>query len=225
MISRSVAGIILAGGLSRRMGGDKFLKVLSGQPLLTHVIRRTAPQVDALALNLNGDPKQFDHGDLPVIADTVPDYPGPLAGILTGMEWAAGLKPRKDFILTVPCDTPFIPTDLRTRLFTALGPENLVALAASKEKVHAVVGLWRVDLAEALRQAILVDGIRKVSDWTGQCRPVIVDFPVTRFDPFFNINSPADLYLAEQEMGFSFSIGDEKANPDSRLHFREPVSR
>lgn len=225
MTPRSVAGIILAGGLSRRMGEDKFRKIVGGQPLLTHVVRRITPQVDALALNLNGDPPRWDHGGLPIIADTVPGYPGPLAGILAGMEWAAGLKPRKDFILTVPCDIPFMPADLRARLSTALGPENSVALAASKEKVHAVVGLWRVELAEALRHAILIDGVRKVADWARQCRPAIVDFPVTRLDPFFNINSPADICRAEQEAGSHPFASGEEVNRDRQPHLRKPRSR
>lgn len=225
MTPRSVAGIVLAGGLSRRMGGeDKFLKVVGGETLLTHIVRRLAPQVDTLAVNVNGNHDRFNPCELPVIADVVPNYLGPLAGILTGMEWAAGLNPRRDFILTVPGDTPFLPTDLRDRLFSALGSQNAVALAASKEKVHAVVGLWRVDLAEALRHAIS-DGMRKVADWARQCRPAIVDFPVTRLDPFFNINSPADLCHAEREMGFIPPANDEKVNPGGRFHSRERSSR
>ncbi len=203
MTPRSIAGIILAGGLSRRMGGgDKFLQVVKGKPLLSHVIQRITPQVGVLALNLNGDPGRLNNEGLPVIADTLPDHLGPLAGILAGMEWAADLSPPMDFILTVPSDTPFLPADLTARLSASLKSKNSVALAASNEKVHAVVGLWRVSLAESLRYAIAIDGIRKVTDWVERCRPVIVIFPIIKRDPFFNINTLADLRDAEQETGF-----------------------
>lgn len=207
MTPRSIAGVILAGGLSRRMGGgDKFLKTVDGKSLLNHVVQRITPQVCVLALNLNGDPGRLNNEGLPVIADTLPDHLGPLAGILAGMEWAASLNPSMDLILTVPSDTPFLPADLSARLFTSLGPQNSVAIAASNEKVHAVIGLWRVSLAESLRQAITIAGIRKVTDWAEQCHPVIVNFPVVRRDPFFNINTLADLRYAEQEKGFDVHL-------------------
>lgn len=201
-MTRPIAGVILAGGLSRRMGGgDKFLKTVGGKSLLAHVIQRITPQVDVLALNLNGDLGRLNNETLPVIADTLPDHLGPLAGILAGMEWAASLNPAIDLILTVPSDTPFLPADLSARLSTSLGPQNSVAIAASNEKIHAVVGLWRVNLAKSLRHAIAIDGIRKVRDWVNQCHPAIVSFPATYRDPFFNINDPIDLCHAEQEMG------------------------
>jgi len=206
----SIAGVILAGGLSRRMGGgDKFLKTVGGKSLLTHVIQRITPQVGILALNLNGDLGRLNNEGLPVIADTLPNHCGPLAGILAGMEWAASLSPPMNFILTVPSDTPFLPTDLSARLFTSLEPQNSVAIAASNEKIHAVVGLWRVNLAKSLRHAMTVDGIRKVTDWAERCHSVIVSFPVIRRDPFFNINTPADLLYAEQETGVDIHRGQK----------------
>lgn len=203
MTPQSIAGVILAGGLSRRMGGgDKFLKIVEGKSLLTHIIQRITPQVGVLALNLNGDPGRLNNEGLLVVADTLPNYLGPLAGILAGMEWAASLTPPMDFVLTVPSDTPFLPADLSERLLSSLGPQNYAALAASNEKVHGVVGLWRVSLAESLRHAIAIDGVRKVMDWVEQCHPVIVSFPVIQRDPFFNINTLADLRSAQQETGF-----------------------
>jgi len=206
MMPRSIAGVILAGGLSRRMGGgDKFLKVVNGQSILTHVIKRVAPQVSLLALNLNGDPSRLNNEGLPIIPDTLPGQLGPLAGILAGMEWAANLSPPMDFILTVPSDTPFLPADLSLRLFTSLGSQNSAAIAASNEKIHAVVSLWRVSLGKSLRHAMATEGIRKVKDWVEQCHPAIVSFPVTGRDPFFNINTLADFCSAQQQIGFDIN--------------------
>jgi molybdopterin-guanine dinucleotide biosynthesis protein A len=187
------AGVILAGGLSRRMGGgDKCLLPFGDRPLLAHVIERLRPQVAALALNANGDATRFAPFGLDVVADDATDFAGPLAGILAAMDWAKRVHPSVTTVLTVPADTPFLPRDLAARLEAAGAP----ALARSGGRIHPVVGLWPVTLADGLRAALRREGIRKVEAWTGRLDPAIVDFEVGAVDPFFNINAPDDLLRA-----------------------------
>jgi molybdopterin-guanine dinucleotide biosynthesis protein A len=195
-----IGGVILAGGLSRRMGGgDKCLLPLGGRPVLQHVVDRLAPQVDRLALNANGDPARFAEFGLPVIADSEPGFAGPLAGVLAGMDWAAdqGIE----VIATAAADTPFFPEDLVARLreaMTAAGTPLAVAMTDDHERglsPHPTFGLWSVALREDLRTA-LRGGLRKVVLWTEPhgCAPCIFAAP---YEPFFNINTPEDLDRAE----------------------------
>jgi molybdopterin-guanine dinucleotide biosynthesis protein A len=191
----NIVGLLLAGGLSRRMGGgDKSLRQLGDRPLLQHVIDRVRPQVAALVLNANGDSARFAAFGLPVVADSVPDFAGPLAGILAGLDWAAANRPDCSLVLSAATDAPFLPTDLAVRLadgMTAVGAD--LACAASGGQPHPVIGLWPVRLREALRHAVVDEGIRKVDVWTARYRLATVDFPVDRVDPFFNANRPEDL--------------------------------
>jgi molybdopterin-guanine dinucleotide biosynthesis protein A len=188
------AGVILAGGLSRRMGGgDKPLLPLAGRPLLAHVIERLRPQVGALAVNANGNATRFAPFGLEVVADDAADFAGPLAGILAAMNWARRLHPAAAAVLTVPADTPFLPRDLAARLKAAGAP----ALARSGGRIHPVVGLWPLRLRDDLQRALRVEGIRKVEAWTARLDPVLVDFEAGAIDPFFNINTPEDLIRAE----------------------------
>jgi len=195
----TVAGIILAGGLARRIGGgDKPLRLLAGRPILDHVVARIRPQLSALALNANGDPTRFEQWGLPVIADPIPDHPGPLAGILAGMDWARSSLPGMRDIVTVPGDTPFLPTDLVERLVSARNAVSAdIAIAASAGRSHPVVGLWSVRLTEQLRQMLTTDGPRKVEVFVARYRVAVVAFPVDPVDPFHNINREADLTVAE----------------------------
>ena len=182
--------MILAGGLSRRMGGgDKCLLPLGDRPLLAHVIERLRPQAGALVLNANGDAARFRPFGLPVVPDDASDFAGPLAGILAALDWAQRAHPMAGSVLTVPADTPFLPRDLAARLRAAGAP----ALARSDGRIHPVVGLWPIGLRETLRTALRTEGIRKVEDWTGGLRPAIVDFDSEAGDPFFNVNTPEDL--------------------------------
>jgi len=194
-----VAGVILAGGQSRRMGGgDKSLRILGGETLLARVIARARPQVRALALNANGDPARFAAFHLPVIADAVPDFAGPLAGVLSGLEWAHLNAPGLDWVASFATDAPFFPRDLVSRLLRAIGREKAdLACAASGGRTHPVFGLWPLRLAADLRRAVVDEGIRKVEDWTGRFDVAVVEFPVAPFDPFFNANRPEDLAEAE----------------------------
>lgn len=193
----NTVGLLLAGGLSRRMGGgDKALRPLGERPLLEHVIDRMAPQVAGLVLNANGDPGRFARFGLPVVADSVPDFAGPLAGILAGLDWAAVNRPDYRHIVSVPTDAPFLPRDLVARMLRAAEEQGAdLACAASSGRPHPVVGLWPVRLRDPLRAAVVAEGIRKVDVWTARYRLAIVDFPEERpgLDPFFNANHPDDL--------------------------------
>jgi molybdopterin-guanine dinucleotide biosynthesis protein A len=193
-------GVILAGGLSRRMGGgDKCLLALDGRPLLAHVIDRLAPQVSRLALNANGDPARFAGFGLPVLADGVAGFPGPLAGVLAGLDWAAAEGAA--CIVTAAADTPFFPADLVARLQAAAGASGL-ALAATPDPVrglsrHPTFGLWPVALREDLRAA-LHGGLRKVVLWTDAHGAGTALFDAGPPDPFFNVNTAEDLAQAAQ---------------------------
>ncbi|SPF77576.1 molybdenum cofactor guanylyltransferase MobA [Pseudoprimorskyibacter insulae] len=201
-------GVILAGGQATRMGGgDKCLLPLGGQPLLAHVVDRLAPQVGAVALNANGDAARFDAFGLPVVADTIPDFAGPLAGVLAGLDWAADQG--ADAIVTVAADTPFFPCDLVPRLMLAAeGQAHPLVLAATKGDAatrsksrsglirHPTFGLWPVALRDDLRAA-LQDGLKKVVLWTDPHGGREAQFPSDPMDPFFNINTPEDLAQAE----------------------------
>ncbi len=194
--------VILAGGQATRMGGgDKGLRMVAGQPLLTHVLARLAPQVGRIALNANGDPARFAAYDLPVIADSLPDWPGPLAGVLAGMDWAASQGAQA--VVSVAADTPFFPRNLVARLQAAAGPSGL-SLAATREgdKLwrHPTFGLWPVALRDDLRAA-LQSGLRKVVLWTDRHGAGTAEFPSAPVDPFFNINTPEDIAVAERLAG------------------------
>lgn len=193
-----IAGVILAGGQATRMGGgDKGLRMVGQQTLLAHVLERLTPQVDAIVLNANGDPARFDAFGLPVVPDSLPDWPGPLAGVLAGMDWAAAKGAQS--VISVAADTPFFPRDLVRRLHSAAGPSGL-SLAATREggKLyrHPTFGLWPVALRDDLRVALL-DGLRKVVLWTDAHGAGTAEFGTTPFDPFFNINTPDDIAIAE----------------------------
>lgn len=196
--NRPVA-VLLAGGLARRMGGgDKPLRLLAGKPLLDHVIARIAPQAIALVLNANGDPARFAAWGLPVAADTVAGFAGPLAGVLAGMRWAQGHYPGVADILSVPTDTPFLPHDLAARLAHGRAAAGCaLACAMTAGRTHPVAALWPVALADALEAALLA-GERKIDTWTAGHGIAEVDFPCPGYDPFFNVNHPDELAEAER---------------------------
>lgn len=194
-----VAGIVLAGGQSRRMGGgDKCLQALGGRPILAHIIERAAPQVARLVINANGDPQRFAQFGLPVAADTVEGFAGPLAGVLTGMEWAAANASECVWIATFASDAPFFPVDLVARLGAAVAGDGAdMACAVSGGRRHPVFGLWPVALRAELRAALAGQGIRKVDRWTKDYNLKEVEFAIDAIDPFFNVNRPEDLATAE----------------------------
>jgi len=192
-----IDGVILAGGLARRMGGgDKGLRLLAGQPVLGHVIARLQPQVTELILNANGDPGRFASFGLPVTPDSISDHPGPLAGILAGLDYLAAQRSTVGWLVTAPGDCPFLPADLVSRLVVGLQPACKAAVARYRQRLQPVCGLWSVALRADLRQAVVEDGVRRVEDWLQRCEAARVDFPEMAVDPFFNVNSPDDLEAA-----------------------------
>jgi len=202
-VTDGIAGVVLAGGLARRMGGgDKCLRLLSGRPLLGHIVERVRPQVGPLAINANGDADRFADFDLPVVADSIDGFAGPLAGVLAGMEWAIAAAPDCPWLASFPGDSPFLPRDLVERLAEAIEREGAdMACAASNGRSHPVAGLWPVPLAGDLRRAMVEEEIRKVDVWTGRYRVATVNFATDPYDPFFNANRPDDLILAERMLG------------------------
>jgi len=193
-------GLLLAGGLARRMGGgDKPLRTIAGKTILAHVIERLSPQCDELLVNANGDPARFAAYGLPVAADSVPDFAGPLAGILAGLDWMAANRPELHWLVSVAADTPFIPVDLVARLHAAREAQDLpLACAASGGWTHPVIGLWPVRLREELRHALTVEDERKIDRWTARHGCASAQWPVAPVDPFFNANKPDDLAEAER---------------------------
>ena len=195
-----IVAVILAGGLSRRMGGgDKCLRLLGGVPILTRILDRLTPQCDAIVINANGDPGRFAGFSRPVIEDVIAGHPGPLAGILSGMVWARAHHPRATWLVSVASDAPFFPTDLVDRLHAGARAAHLpLACAASLGQSHPVFGLWQIGLEPDLRHAITADGVRKVDLWTAWHGCAVVNFAVDAVDPFFNANRPEDLAEAER---------------------------
>ncbi len=203
-----IIGVILAGGQSSRMGGgDKGLRGLGDRPLLAHVIARLRPQVERLVLNANGDAARLAGFGLPVIPDSVPDFAGPLAGVLAGMDWAADELPEAHYIVTAPADGPFLPRDLVAHLAkTILDEDAELAVAASAGQPYPVIGLWPVALRDALRQALTVEGVHKVDAWTARYRRVTASFATGPVDPFFNANTPEQLAEAERLLAANPSL-------------------
>ncbi|OLP48377.1 molybdenum cofactor guanylyltransferase [Allorhizobium taibaishanense] len=211
-----LCGVILAGGLSRRMGADKASTLLAGRSMLEHIAKRLAPQVGQLAVNANSDQRNGDPSDehsvtipgiatpLPVIIDRLSGRPGPLAGIAGAMDFAQRASTHSH-VLIVPIDTPFLPTDLAQKLLTELPDRDSLVLARSLGRLHPVIGLWPVGLAEIIEDWLVKPDNRKLMVFLEDKPVVAVDFaPVeTRvgpLDPFFNVNTPDDLHQAETHL-------------------------
>jgi molybdenum cofactor guanylyltransferase len=195
-----IPGVLLAGGLARRMGGgDKPMRQIAGRTILDRVIARLKPQCDELLLNANGDPTRFAGFGLPVIADTVENFPGPLAGILAGLDWVAVNRPDALWMLSAAADCPFLPRDLVARLHRLRAQQGAqLAVAASGGQSHPVIGLWSVGLRDELRHALLVEDIRKIDRWTARYALATVSWPAEPLDPFFNANTVDDIAEAER---------------------------
>ncbi len=202
MTERTV-GLVLAGGLARRMGGgDKALIRIGGEAILDRVLAVLCGRCDPIILNANGDPARFARYGLPVIGDSVPDFAGPLAGILAGLDWAAAHAPGTEWVISVPGDCPFLPADLVDRLHAARAQASTpLACARSGEWRHPVVGLWRVDLRDDLRHALTVEDLRKIEIWTARHGVAIASWPDQPIDPFFNVNTPDDVATADRVAG------------------------
>ena len=199
MAIQPTLGLVLAGGLARRMGGgDKARLRIGGTTILQRVLACLEPQCTRIVINANGDPARFADTGLPVVADSVPDFAGPLAGILAGLDWAAANAPAVEWLLSVPGDCPFLPADLAARLHEARGAAKTpLACARSGAWRHPVVGLWPLALRDDLRRALTVEGLHKIEIWTARHGVAIADWPAEPIDPFFNVNTPDDAARAE----------------------------
>jgi molybdopterin-guanine dinucleotide biosynthesis protein A len=195
-----MVGVLLAGGLARRMGGgDKPMRQIAGRTILERVITRLKPQCDELILNANGDPARFAAFGLPVVADSVEDFPGPLAGILAALDWTVAHRPGVSLVFSAAADCPFLPRDLVARLNEALVNENAqLAVAASGDQSHPVIGLWSVALRDELRHALVQEDVRRIDRWTARYRLATVTWPTEPLDPFFNANTMDDIAEAER---------------------------
>jgi molybdopterin-guanine dinucleotide biosynthesis protein A len=195
----SCFGILLAGGLARRMGGvDKALREIGGTTILARVVAVMRLQCGGLVLNANGDPARFAAFGLPIVPDDLPGFLGPLAGILAGLDWIAAHHPKVLHAVSVPTDTPFLPGDLVQRLDAArVGERAEIAVARSGGREHPVVALWPVAIRHELRGALVEEGLRKMEAFTGRYPAARVEWPTEPYDPFFNANEPADLAAGE----------------------------
>lgn len=193
-------GVLLAGGLARRMGGgDKPMKTIGGRTILERVVTRLAPQCDELILNANGDPARFASIGLPIVADTIEGFAGPLAGVLTALDWTAAHRPDIQWVLSAATDCPFLPHDLVARLQRArIEQDTQLAVAASGGQIHHGIGLWNVALRDPLRHALVVEDIRRISRWTARYKVATVMWPTVPLDPFFNANTIDDIAEAER---------------------------
>lgn len=199
LASDTVGAVILAGGLARRMGGgDKPLREVGGRTLLSHVLTRLEGQVKSIVLNANSAPDLFKEYGLPVTADSIDGFAGPLAGVLAGMDWYASHHPEIRYMVSVPGDGPFIPLDLVEQLYKPiLNKDAIMSVAVSGGRQQPVVGIWDISLKEDLRNAIVEEEIFKVDRWTARYEMAEVEFETAPFDPFFNANRVDDLAEAE----------------------------
>jgi molybdopterin-guanine dinucleotide biosynthesis protein A len=193
-------GVILAGGLARRMGGgDKPMREVAGRTILQRVIDRMKPQCSSLILNANGDPARFASFGLTVVPDDVPDFAGPLAGILAALDWTAQNRPETEYVVSAAADCPFLPRDLVARFHAFRREEDAkLCVARSGGQTHPVIGLWSVSLRHDLRKALVDEDCRKIDRWTARHALATVDWPTAPLDPFFNANTPEDLGEADK---------------------------
>ena len=195
-----ITGVILAGGLAKRMGGgDKCLLPLGGKTLLQRSIERAQPQVSELILNANGNSLRFARSRLPVIADLFANFPGPLAGIHAALTFMDERNPNNEWLASFACDTPFFPRDMVQQLLAAAGDSRLV-VARSNGRVHPIFALWHASMLGKVEQRLQKGDTPRLQEWIEDFAPVYVDFSSASYDPFFNINTPQDLYSAEAEL-------------------------
>lgn len=199
MTEEKTLGLVLAGGLARRMGGgDKALIEIGGRTILDRVLETITPQCDGIILNANGDPSRFAQFGLPIVPDDIPDFAGPLAGILAGLDWAATHRPGIAWVASVPGDCPFLPSDLVDRLHAARSAAGTkLACAKSGDWRHPVAGIWPVGLRADLRRALVDEDLHKIEVWTARHGIAIAEWPDQPVDPFFNVNTPEDRARAD----------------------------
>lgn len=197
--TQAICGLILAGGQARRMGGgDKCLLPLAGKSLLQRTIERAQPQVAHLILNANGNSLRFARSKLPVVPDLSEEFKGPLAGVHAGLNWMKNTYPDHQWLMSIASDSPFFPDDLAQRLLDAAIQNHVhIAVAESNHQIHPTFALWHVSLLDKLEAVVKQDQVPSMQSWIETQKMIKVDFANTRYDPFFNINTPQDLYNAE----------------------------
>jgi len=202
-------GVVLAGGLARRMGGgDKCLIQLRGKSLLGWIAERVTPQVTRLVINANGDPTRLRDFKLPVVPDSVPGFAGPLAGILAALDWTRDWMPHVEWVASFSGDAPFVPADIVARFHAVREKERAeLVVSSSGGRTNPACGLWKVALAEELRHALVVEDMHKIDAWTARYQLATAEFPTAPVDPFFNINRPEDLAEAEALAESHIGIG------------------
>ena len=179
-------------------GADKAMMILAGKALVQHVIDRVRPQVDDLLININSDPSRLAGLGCEVVSDGMPDFPGPLAGILAGLKWTRENRPDTDWLVSCACDCPFLPSNLVSRLVGAAKRAKVpIAVAAGGARHHPVVAAWRSDLPLDAHDILLTRAMRKVDHLIDSFANVRVEFSAEPLDPFFNINTPQDFSRAE----------------------------
>jgi molybdenum cofactor guanylyltransferase len=191
-------GVILAGGLATRMAGHDKARIRIGTTtILKRVMARLAPQCSRLIVN--GEAARFADTGLSVVADSVPDHAGPLAGILAALDWAATHLPKVEWVVSAPCDCPFLPRDLVARLHQArIDAGTPLACASSAHRLHPLAALWPVGLRADLRRGLVNEAVHKVETWTARHGAAVAEWPTTPVDPFFNVNTPADAAEADR---------------------------
>ena len=201
-IDTSIPGVILAGGLAKRMGGgDKCLLPLGGKTLLQRCVDRAQSQTQPLLLNANGSSLRFARTRLPVVADLIGSFPGPLAGIHAALVYMSKQQPESEWLASFACDTPFFPLDLVSRLKEAAqGQDAQIVVARCGDRVHPIFGLWHISVAPRIEQLLSQGKSPRIQEWITTQKTLYVDFNNAEYDPFFNINTPQDLYAAEAQL-------------------------
>ena len=202
MLTPPFSAVILAGGAAKRLGGgDKPLRMIGGKPILDWIIERIKPQIHALALSANGNPARFAAYSRDILPDFEPHL-GPMAGIVSAMEWAKKTNPIASHVLILSGDSPFIPSDLVRRLaeLPSIAPDSMIA-ASSAGRTHPTIGFWPIAASDRIKQAIIEGKGRRVSDWLEVFPHQSVEWETQPFDPFFNINTQEDLAAAELVLG------------------------
>mgnify|MGYP001278681649 FL=1 len=191
-------GVLLAGGLARRMGGgDKSLREVGERMILEWVVERSRPQVERLLLNANGDVTRFKHFGLPVVPDVLDGFVGPLAGVLSGLEWAIRSGCDVRWVVSFATDAPFIPVNMVERFeAVAVTTDSDIVCASSGGRRHPVFALWPVTIAKDLRKALVYEKVRKIDRFTANYNVQSVEFVTDPIDPFFNVNDPDSLERA-----------------------------
>lgn len=194
-----IIGAIIAGGRSSRMGGrEKAFLELASKPLILHVIEQFEPQVDQLVINANGDAARFSEFGLEVVPDALTSLMTPLAGLHAALRFTKNVEAK--MLVTVPSDTPFLPFNLVAKLLEKALVRG-AAIAASGDHEHFIIGAWKTELLDDLDRAIASDNVFRVKDWARRVSAQSVIWPVEPYDPFFNVNAPDDLRIAEQILG------------------------